>query len=284
MSAPTAPSAAELNADRVAAALASLHRLAPNARPQVAVLLGSGWSALVDRVDDARRIAYAEIAGFAPAGIAGHRGELVLGHIGGCAVAVLAGRVHAYENGRADNMALPLQVLHALGCGVLVQTNAAGSLDAALPPGALMLLADHLNLAQRSPLVGLGLADPFVAMADAYDPALRALAREVAAAQGVALTEGVYAWCQGPQFETPAEVRMLALLGARAVGMSTVPETILARALGMRVLALSLVTNLAAGLSSERLSHAHTLAQARAAGAAPVALLQALLARLAGVD
>jgi purine-nucleoside phosphorylase len=163
---------------------------------------------------------------------------------------------------------------------VLLQTNAAGSCDPAMVPGALMLLADHLNLTQLSPLVGEHGDGRFVDMGAAYDAALRAHARAHAAAAGQALHEGVYAWLLGPQFETPAEIRMLRGLGAHAVGMSTVPETILARHAGLRVMALSLMTNLAAGLSDEQLSHAHTLATAQAAGERAAALLQGIVATL----
>ena len=194
---------------------------------------------------------YADLPGFPGASVAGHAGELCWA--GWAAeVAVLSGRRHAYEHGQADGMKAALQTVHALGCGLLLQTNAAGSLDPALPPGSLMLVADHLNLVQRSPLVGEGGSERFVDMANAYDPALRALARRAAADAGVPLHEGVYAWVMGPQFETPAEIRMLRTLGADAVGMSTVPETVVARWLGLRVLAFSLITNLAAGLSDAR--------------------------------
>ena len=158
-----------------------------------------------------------------------------------------------------------------------MQTNAAGSADATLRPGSLMLVSDHLNLPQRSPLVGETGSDRFVGMGNAYDAALRADALAVARARGMALHEGVYAWFLGPQFETPAEIRMAQRLGARAVGMSTVPETIIARHAGMRVLAISLITNMAAGLSDEALSHAHTLAQAEAAGASAGALLAGII-------
>jgi purine-nucleoside phosphorylase len=200
--------------------------------------------------------------------VAGHGGELWLGQIGlrgQHTVAVMSGRQHGYETGAVDGMRLPLQVLQALGCEVLVQTNAAGSLRQSLPPASLLVLSDHINLPQRSPLVGQAGSERFVDMVDAYDPSLRQQAVALAAEQGAVLQSGVYAWAFGPQFETPAEIRMLALLGADAVGMSTVPETILARHLGLRVLALSLITNMGAGLSAERLSHAHTLAQAAAA-------------------
>ena len=267
------------------AAVEVIRARAPGFAPRIAVLLGSGWGGFTDRVEGARRIPYADLPGFPAAGVAGHAGELWLGRVGAAEVAVLAGRKHTYETGAADGMKAALQTLRALGCGTLVQTNAAGSLNAAMPAGSLMLVADHLNLAQRSPLVGEAGNERFVGMADAYDPGLRGIARGAAAALGHTLHEGVYAWVLGPQFETPAEIRMLRLLGADAVGMSTVPETILARWLGLRVLGLSLVTNLAAGLSDETLSHAHTLAQAQAAGASASTVLGAVVQALAdGLD
>jgi purine-nucleoside phosphorylase len=261
-------------------ALARIRTLAPVAQPRIAVLLGSGWGGLTRQLADAQRLPYAELPRFPGAGVAGHAGELWLGRMGGCDVAVLSGRRHAYEDGRVDGMKGALHTLRALGIEVLVQTNAAGSLDAAMPSGSLMLISDHLNLVQRSPLVGEVGSERFVDMVKAYDPALRQVAHAAAARSGVTLHEGVYAWVLGPQFETPAEIRMLRTLGARAVGMSTVPETILARWLGLRVLALSLVTNLAAGLSDEQLSHAHTLAQAEAAGANATELLMAVVQAL----
>ena len=254
-------------------ALALLRERAPGRAPRIALLLGSGWGGLVQRLEAPLRIAYADLQGFPGAGVAGHAGELWLGRIDAVEVAVLAGRSHAYESGRADAMKSALRTLRDFGCDTLLQTNAAGSLDPALAPGSLMLISDHLNLPQRSPLQGQGGNERFVDLADAYDPALRAVARAAAARAGMALHEGVYAWMLGPQFETPAEIRMLRLLGADAVGMSTVPETIIARWLGLRVLALSLITNLAAGLSEQALSHAHTLQQADAAAGRAVDLL-----------
>lgn len=246
-------------------ALQIIRERAPAARPRIAVLLGSGWGALPQRLGGATRLAYAELPGFPAADVPGHAGELWLGRLGAAEVAVLAGRRHAYEDGHADGMKGALRTLRALGCEVLVQTNAAGSLDAAMPSGSLMLINDHLNLAQRSPLVGAVGTERFVNMVNAYDSALRRLALDAAARRGIRLHEGVFAWVLGPQFETPAEIRMLRTLGAHAVGMSTAPETILARHAGLRVLALSLITNMAAGLSDEVLSHAHTLATAAAA-------------------
>jgi purine-nucleoside phosphorylase len=255
-------------------ALARIRQWAPTARPHIGVVLGSGWGGLVQRLADARHIGYAELPGFVSPGVAGHAGQLWLGRLGAHEVAVLSGRRHVYEDGDAAAMAVPLRTLRALGCELLVLTNAAGSLHAHMPSGSLMLVADHLNLPQRSPLVGEGSgSDRFVDMSGAYDSELRALAHAVATRRGDTLHEGVYAWFLGPQFETPAEIRMAGLLGADAVGMSTVAETILARHAGMRVLGLSLITNLAAGLSDEGLSHAHTLAQAQAASDRAAALL-----------
>ena len=259
-------------------ALALLRERAPGRAPRIALLLGSGWGGFVQRLEAPLRIAYADLQGFPAAGVAGHAGQLWLGLIGAAEVAVLAGRRHTYESGRADAMKAALRTLRDFGCDTLVQTNAAGSLDPALAPGSLLLISDHLNLPQRSPLEGEAGDERFVDLTDAYDPALRAAARAAAARAGIALHEGVYAWMLGPQFETPAEIRMLRLLGAAAVGMSTVPETLIARWLGLRVLALSLITNPAAGLSDQALSHAHTLQQAQAAAAPACAMLAELVA------
>lgn len=261
-------------------ALQTIQHLAPAARPRIAVVLGSGWSGLTQHLQHAVRIAYSALDGFPTATVEGHCGELWLGQLGAHPVAVMSGRKHGYETGAVDGMKTPLRVLRQLGCEVLVQTNAAGSLRAELPPGSLMVLSDHLNLPQRSPLVGESGNARFVSMVDAYDPALRAQARQLADTHGTALREGVYAWAFGPQFETPAEIRMLQHLGADAVGMSTVPETILARHAGLRVLALSLITNMGAGLSNEPLSHAHTLAQAQRGQAAASRLLAAIVGNL----
>ena len=258
------------------AVAASVQRLVATGRqPRIAVLLGSGWGGFADLVADAVDLPYTELPAFPRPGVAGHAGRLRLGRLGRREVLVLAGRRHAYETGDAGGMKGAVRTLAALGVQVLVQTNAAGSLDPALPPGSLMMISDHLNLPQRSPLVGESGDGRFVDMSNAYDAALRARAAELLGAD--APGEGVYAWVMGPQFETPAEIRMLRMLGARAVGMSTVPETILARHAGMRVLAWSLITNWAAGLSDERLSHAHTLAGAATAGERAAALLAAVV-------
>ena len=208
-------------------------------QPRMAVLLGSGWGPFADVLQDAVDVPYAELPAFPALAIGGHAGRVRAGRLGNKDVLVLAGRKHSYETGDAAGMKGAIRTLAALGVQVLVQTNAAGSLQADMPPGALMLINDHLNMVQRSPLVGEAGDSRFVAMAGAYCPALAAQAQAAAKQAGQPLHSGVYAWVLGPQFETPAEIRMLRLLGAQAVGMSTVPETILARHAGMRVLALS---------------------------------------------
>jgi len=261
-------------------ALATIQARAGQLQPRIAVVLGSGWGGLTEHIDNAIQIPYSELEGFPQPTVAGHSAMLWLGHIGAQPVAVMSGRKHGYETGAVDGMALPLQVLQALGCHTLVQTNAAGSLRLDMPPQSLMLVSDHLNLPQRSPLVGLTGNQRFVNMVDAYDPELKQRADLIAKGQGATLFEGVYAWLLGPQFETPAEIRMAKLLGADAVGMSTVPETILARYLGLRVLALSFITNYGAGLSTEHLSHAHTLQQAQEGSAKASRLLADIIAAL----
>lgn len=246
----------------IAQSLATLRARAGKRAPHTALVLGSGWGSVADLITDAVDVPYRDLPAFPVLGVGGHSGALRLGRIGKLDVAVLAGRKHAYEDGQVDGMKGAIRTLAAFGVRVLVQTNAAGSIDAAMGPGELMLITDHINLPQRSPLVGDLGSERFVNMVDAYDPGLRETALAVARRSGVELHEGVYLWCLGPQFETAAEIRMFRLMGADAVGMSTVPETILARRAGMKVLALSIITNMAAGLSDESLSHAHTLEQA----------------------
>jgi purine-nucleoside phosphorylase len=253
-------------------------RLGP--APAMAVLLGSGWAPFADEVQGAVDVRYADLPAFPALGVGGHAGLVRGGMVGATRVAVLAGRKHAYETGNADGMLGAIRTLAAWGVRLLLQTNAAGSMDAAMRPGELMLITDHLNMVQRSPLIGEPGDGRFCDMSNAYDPALRAQAKAAAAAMGTALHEGIYAWVLGPQFETPAEIRMFRALGAQAVGMSTVPETIIARHASMKVLALSMMTNMAAGMEAETLSHAHTLATAHSASARAVATLSAVVQAL----
>ena len=266
--------------EQVAASAATLRDRLPGFAPEAAVILGSGWGGLAGVVEQAVDVPYADLPAFPVLGVGGHVGLLRAGRVGGRRVLVLAGRKHAYETGEADGMKGAVRTLAALGVRLLVQTNAAGSCAEAMRPGELMLISDHLNLSQRSPLFGEPADDRFVDMSGAYDPALAAQALALAAGAGLTLHQGVYAWFLGPQFETPAEIRMARLLGAQAVGMSTVPETILARHAGMKVLALSLLTNMAAGMAAETLSHAHTMAVAKAGEAAALSLMELLLSKL----
>jgi len=267
--------------DAITTSVAHLHARAPGRAPQLAIVLGSGWDAVADQVDEAVDIPYAELPAFPVPGVAGHAGTLRLGRIAGREVALLRGRHHAYETGDAAGMKGAIRSLAALGVGALLLTNAAGSLRPEMPPGSLMLISDHLNIVQRTPLHDEPGASRFVNMANAYDATLRDQAAAAAADAGIELHEGVYAWVLGPQFETPAEIRMLQLLGAQAVGMSTVPETILARHAGLRVLGLSMFTNYAAGLSDEVLSHAHTLHTASATATLAARLIVAIVPALA---
>jgi len=225
------------------------------------LILGSGLGHLAHAVEGVA-IPYADLPGFPHVGVSGHNPQLHVGTLEGVPVAVFGAREHYYENGNPAAMRLPLQVLCALGAERLIVTNAAGSLRADIRPGDLMLISDHINYSGLNPLIGERTDARFVPMTAAHDPDLRAALRAAAAAEGIPLAEGVYCWYSGPSFETPAEIRMLRLLGGDAVGMSTVPEVILARFLGLRVTAISTITNMAAGLSDENISHEHTKSMA----------------------
>ena len=260
-------SAPDKDADVRAATEAVAKRLGAR-KPTVAIVLGSGLGPLADRVQDAIRIPYAEIPGFHIPTVPGHKGELVCGTLGGKQVICQSGRFHAYEGHSADVTALPARMFGALGIGTLILTNAAGGVNPRFGPGTLMLIADHINLTGRNPLVGTGRPGEarFPDMTHAYDRDLKALARRVAKEQGVALAEGVYMGLLGPTYETPAEVRLVATLGGDAVGMSTVLEVIAARARGMRCLGISTITNAAAGISPVELSHDEVMETAAKVG------------------
>jgi purine-nucleoside phosphorylase len=270
-----------MNATRIAAAAAHV-RSKTTLRPRIAIVLGSGHGHVVDELTDAEPIDFERIPDFPPTGVPGHAGRFVLGRLGGTEVLVQSGRYHLYEGHPPDVVAAPVRVAAELGVRTLVLTNAAGGIRETLEPGDIMLLEDHLNLMARSPLVGPlheG-EERFPDMSAPYDPELRLLAVEAAAEVGVALKSGVYAGVLGPSYETPAEVRMLAKLGADVVGMSTVPEVIVARARGLKCLAFTLVTNKATGLGGGTLSHAEVVAVGRTAGERLGRLLGVLVPRL----
>ena len=251
-------------------------------KPRVAIVLGSGLGGLTDHVADPIRIGYADIPGFHVPTVPGHKGELVAGTLGGTDVILQSGRFHMYEGHPAQIAVLPVRVFASLGVETLVVTNAAGGIRRTFTPGTLMLISDHINLTGRNPLEGAVLAGEtrFPDMSVAYDATLRETARRIAAAQGTRLEEGIYCALLGPTYETPAEVRMLERLGADAVGMSTAPETIIARARGMRVLGFSLVTNAAAGTTSALLDHSDVMEVAAEAGGRLAALVKGIVSEL----
>ena len=250
--------------------------------PVAAIILGSGLGALADRVRDAKRVPYAEIPGFHAPKVEGHRGEMISGTLGGREVLLLAGRFHMYEGHSARVAAFPVRVVHALGVRTLFVSNAAGGIRRTFKPGDLMVIADHINLMFRSPLEGAAEQGEirFPDMSAPYAPRLQAMLDEAAKEQGLALQRGVYVGLLGPTYETLAEVRMLDRLGADAVGMSTVPEVIVARALGMEVAGVSLITNPAAGISNAPLDHAEVVEVGARASAAFCGLVERFVARL----
>ncbi|MCW2999936.1 MAG: purine-nucleoside phosphorylase [Solirubrobacterales bacterium] len=248
------------------AAAASLReRHGARAVADIGLVLGSGLGALADGVTQAIATPYAELDGFPASTVTGHAGRLLIGTLAGRRVAVLQGRAHAYEGVAGPALAVGVRTLAALGVRTLLVTNAAGSLRAAVPPGHLMAISDHINLMGLNPLAGPNddaLGPRFVGLGDAYDREVLAALHTAAAATGVPLAEGVYLAVSGPSFETPAEIRAFRTLGADAVGMSTVPEVIVARHAGLRVGAVSAITNLAEGMGDVPLSHEQTLAVA----------------------
>jgi inosine/guanosine/xanthosine phosphorylase family protein len=250
--------------------------------PATALILGSGLGAFADRLEKPEALSYGEIPGFSGATVAGHTGRLVLGAAAGTRVAVLQGRLHAYEGHSREAIAAPIRILRRLGVERLILTNAAGSLTREMPAGSLMIIEDHINLAGFNPLVGPNdetVGPRFPDMSAAYDSALRARLRVAAQDAGVAVTAGVYVYVMGPSFETPAEIRMMATMGGRAVGMSTVPECLIANHCGMKVAGLSVITNLGSGLADHPLSHEETIAAAAAARERVEKLLLRFLAR-----
>ena len=258
--------------------------MAAEFRPRVGVILGSGLGAVADAVEDPRIISYADLPGFPRPTVQGHAGQVVEGHIAGVPVAILQGRAHLYEGGAIDAIRTPVRWLRANGAEILVQTNAAGSLRPEVGPGSLMAITDHINLTGTDVLTGPNddsIGPRFPAMGGAYDPELLAQLRAAAAQLGVALAEGVYVGWSGPAFETAAEIRMIGILGGDAVGMSTVHETTVARHCGLRVAAVSAITNLAEGMSDVPLSHEQTLADAARASEDLVRLLVAFIGLLA---
>jgi purine-nucleoside phosphorylase len=248
-------------------AISELVRRLDGLMPQTALVLGSGLGSLVKTVSQAVHIPYADLPGFPAGGVSGHAGEIVAGYISAVPVLILSGRVHYYESGDPAAMRMPLEVLKAIGVKRVLLTNAAGSLKDEMGPGAVMMITDHINWSGLNPLIGEQSDARFVGMTTAYGPKIQARFRAIARREAITLHEGVYMWFSGPSFETPAEIRAARILGADAVGMSTVPEVILARFLGLECAAFSVITNYAAGMTGAELSHAETRELAPKGGA-----------------
>jgi purine-nucleoside phosphorylase len=263
--------------DDVAPALASLRSRGIGEPIAIAAVLGTGLSGLADAVEDAVAVPFATIPGFPRSGVSGHAGRLVVGRLEGRRVALMQGRAHYYETGDSGAMRVPIATMAALGARSLLLTNAAGAVNPMFRPGEAVLVTDHINLSGTNPLIGDEGDGRFVSMTDAYDPVLRDAILRAADRAGIPLGQGVYLWFSGPSFETPAEIRMARVLGADLVGMSTVPEAILARRMGLRLAAVSVVTNLAAGIEGAAPSHAETKAVAAQGAAALEALVRAYL-------
>jgi purine-nucleoside phosphorylase len=235
--------------------------------PQTAIILGSGLGGLASEVTGGVRIPFTDLPGFERGGVSGHAGEIIAGQLSSVPVILLSGRVHYYEKGNAAAMQAPLETLKALGIERVLLTNSAGSLRQDMPPGSVMMISDHINWSGANPLIGEASDSRFVGMTNAYDRDIMAAFRRAAEAQTEFLHEGVYIWFSGPSFETPAEIRAARLFGADAVGMSTVPEVILCRFLGLTCAAFSVITNYAAGMTGDELSHDETKHMAPAGGA-----------------
>jgi purine-nucleoside phosphorylase len=253
------------------------------AAPDAAIVLGSGLGAFTSALRDAVTCAYGEIPHWPASAVVGHAGQLVAGTIGGRRVAALSGRAHFYEGHDMRTVTFATRVLGRLGVPVLILTNAAGGINLAFKPGTLMLIDDHLNLMGTNPLVGPNddrLGPRFPDMTEVYSARLRAVAEQAAAAAGVPLARGVYAALHGPSYETPAEIRYLRTIGADAVGMSTVPEAIVARHMGIEVMGISCITNPAAGILPQPLVHDEVMDVARRVRAQFCALLEAIVERL----
>jgi purine-nucleoside phosphorylase len=273
--------------ERVSEAAAAVRARAGDEKPAAGLILGSGLGSYADTLEDAIAIPYQEIPHFPESTVAGHAGQLVVGRKRGVLCAAMQGRVHFYEGHAARDVAFPARVLAALGAETFIITNAAGGIEPSLEPGTLMLIRDHLNLIPDNPLRGDNddrLGPRFPDMTRAYAPELRELARAAAQSIGVQLAEGVYAALPGPSYETPAEVKMLGILGASAAGMSTAPETIVANHMGKRVLGISCITNKAAGVTGEALSHDEVTETAARVRETFEALLDAVLAALAQAE
>jgi len=271
--------------ESAAAAMRSLMGREGIAPPKVGMVLGSGLGPFADRLGDPFKVSCTDLPGYPRGGVEGHEGSFVFGTCEGVHVLALRGRLHHYEGHGMDVTALPIRIMGSLGVGAVILTNAAGGVSRRLAPGDFMVISDHLNLSGSNPLIGAnldGFGPRFPDMTDVYTASLRERLKGLAMRRGIRYVEGVYAMCAGPSYETPAEVRLLGIVGADAVGMSTVPEAIAAAHGGMKVIGISCIANMAAGLSGAPLSHGEVLAAAGAAGDAAAGLLRCAVLAAAG--
>ncbi|MFA4134751.1 MULTISPECIES: purine-nucleoside phosphorylase [unclassified Brevibacillus] len=252
-------------------------------KPTIGLVLGSGLGVLADEIENPVIIPYHEIPGFTVSTVVGHKGQLVIGKLQGKQVVAMQGRFHFYEGHGLDAVVFPIRVMKLLGVETIMVTNAAGGINEGYNPGDLMLISDHINMTFRNPLIGANdeqLGARFPDMSEAYSKQLRKLAHEVASEQGIQLREGVYAGLLGPSYETPAEIRMLRLLGGDAVGMSTVPEVIVARHMGVKVLGISCISNMAAGILEQPLSHDEVMETTEKVKSQFLALVNGIVAKM----
>ena len=259
-------------------------RASTKARPSIAIVLGSGLGAFADELTEATSLAYKEIAGFAQATVEGHAGRLVIGKAGEVPIAAMQGRFHFYEGYSLEDVTFPIRVLKSLGVRTLILTNAAGSLNTELTPSSLMVISDHINLMGVNPLIGRNderFGPRFPDLTSTYDPDLQNIVIEEAKGLNIDLRRGVYAALTGPSYETPAEIHMVRTLGADAVGMSTVPEAIVARHMDMQVIGISCITNLAAGVSNRPVDHSQVIATGERVREQFTELLRRVIAKLA---
>ncbi len=252
-------------------------------KPTIGLVLGSGLGVLADEIENPVVIPYHEIPGFTVSTVVGHKGQLVIGTLQGKQVVAMQGRFHFYEGHGLDAVVFPIRVMKLLGVETIIVTNAAGGINENYDPGNLMLIADHINMTFRNPLIGANdeaMGARFPDMSEAYSKELRQLAKEVAGEQGIELREGVYVGLLGPSYETPAEIRMLRILGGDAVGMSTVPEVIVARHMGVKVLGISCISNMAAGILEQPLSHDEVMETTEKVKTQFLALVNGIVAKL----
>jgi len=245
--------------------------------PKIGIILGSGLGKLVEEIEDPASISYGDIPNFPVPGVEGHKGELVAGSLTGVSILAFSGRVHYYEGYTMEEVCFPVRVMSELGVETVIITNAAGAVNETYSPGEIVIIADHINLMGDNPLRG---TTHFIDMTEAYSDELRALAHDVADDLGLKLNEGVYLVLSGPSFESPAEIRMMRIMGADLVGMSTIPEVIMANKLGMKVLGLSMVTNMAAGITGRPLTHREVIQATRKAADKFKRLVRGVVERL----